>query len=191
MNITTSASCSIAPDSRRSDRRGRWRSSALVSGARESWESARRGSRAPIASSLSERLMSEISCWRNRSGRGRASAAGSRPPAGRGHARPSIAAPWRASPSRRGRPCRRSRSSPPRESAWRAPRRIHSSLLCGPCGSCAESPFDWEPTILRKSLLARHLHAEDSDLLAVHEGSVLCNVQCEGGSSPWTAWPRG
>ena len=59
-NITTSASCSIAPDSRRSESIGLW--SCLASTARESWESAMIGTSNSLAKTLSAREISEISC---------------------------------------------------------------------------------------------------------------------------------
>ena len=58
-----SASCSIAPDSRRSDRMGRW--SFRNSGARLSWLRAITGTSSSLAMPLRERDISEISCWRD------------------------------------------------------------------------------------------------------------------------------
>ena len=62
MNMTTSASCSIAPDSRRSESTGRL--SCRCSTARESCESAITGTSRSRASILSEREICEISCTR-------------------------------------------------------------------------------------------------------------------------------
>src|SRR2546425_9424137 len=64
MKHTTSASCSIAPDSRRSDSWGRRCSPPRCSGARESWDNATTGTSSSLARALSEREMNEISCCR-------------------------------------------------------------------------------------------------------------------------------
>src|SRR5438034_5613262 len=64
MEQTTSASCSIAPDSRRSESCGRRCSPPRCSGARDSCDSATTGTSSSFASALSEREMNEISCWR-------------------------------------------------------------------------------------------------------------------------------
>src|SRR5215510_6924557 len=62
MSPTTSASCSIAPDSRRSDS---WGFGGLrCSTARLSCESAITGTFNSLARALRERVMLEISCWR-------------------------------------------------------------------------------------------------------------------------------
>jgi hypothetical protein len=62
MNMTTSASCSSAPDSRRSDSIGFLSERASV--CRESWEIAITGTSSSLASSLSDREISLTSCWR-------------------------------------------------------------------------------------------------------------------------------
>ncbi len=59
-NITTSASCSIAPDSRKSDSNGFL--SGLCSTARESCDNAITGTLSSLAITLSERDISDISC---------------------------------------------------------------------------------------------------------------------------------
>src|SRR5690606_38388419 len=61
-NMTRSASCSRAPDSRRSESCGRW--SERCSGARESCESAMIGTPSSLASVLIPRLIWLTSCWR-------------------------------------------------------------------------------------------------------------------------------
>jgi hypothetical protein len=62
MNITMSASCSIAPDSRRSESCGRL--SVRASGARDSCDSAITGQPSSLASPFIERLIADSSCWR-------------------------------------------------------------------------------------------------------------------------------
>jgi hypothetical protein len=61
MNSTMSASCSMLPDSRRSDRRGL---PSRFSTSRFSWEIAMIGILRSLASAFSPREMSAISCWR-------------------------------------------------------------------------------------------------------------------------------
>ena len=61
-NITRSASCSIAPDSRRSDSRGSFDS--RISGWRESWDRAMTGTDSSRASALSPREISDTSWTR-------------------------------------------------------------------------------------------------------------------------------
>ena len=58
-----SASCSMAPDSRRSDSCGRL--SVRCSGPRLSWLIATTGTSSSLASSLSARENSATSCWRD------------------------------------------------------------------------------------------------------------------------------
>src|ERR1700719_3915859 len=62
MNMTTSASCSIEPDSRRSASCGRL--SSRCSTARLSWLSASTGTSSSLARVLSPRVISETSCTR-------------------------------------------------------------------------------------------------------------------------------
>src|SRR5205807_3028559 len=64
MKQTTSASCSMAPDSRRSESCGRRCSPPRCSGARDSCDKATTGTSSSLARALSEREMNEISCWR-------------------------------------------------------------------------------------------------------------------------------
>ena len=60
--MTSSASCSMAPDSRRSDSSGRlsWR----LSFARDSCDRQSTGTFSSLAMIFSEREMSETTCWR-------------------------------------------------------------------------------------------------------------------------------
>ena len=58
----TSASCSMAPDSRRSESFGR--AFSRFSTSRLSWLIAMTGTSSSRASPFSDRLMYEISCWR-------------------------------------------------------------------------------------------------------------------------------
>ena len=62
MKRTMSASCSRAPDSRRSDSIGLL--SDRASGWRDSWEMAMTGTSSSLASSFSDREISLTSCWR-------------------------------------------------------------------------------------------------------------------------------
>src|SRR6266478_5898707 len=63
MNATRSASCSMAPDSRKSASWGRW--SVRFSGARDNCDSATIGTFNSFASAFSSREICETSCWRD------------------------------------------------------------------------------------------------------------------------------
>ena len=59
-----SASCSMAPESRRSDSMGRRWPEARLSLARESWDRQITGTLSSFAISFRERDMSDTTCWR-------------------------------------------------------------------------------------------------------------------------------
>ena len=180
MNMTTSASCSIAPDSRRSESTGRlsWRCST----ARESCESASTGTSRSRAEHLQRardlrdllhavvgrrRGLHQLDVVDDDQRRARPAAA---PPAG---------APWRASPSPSSRPSRRCRAARRRASPSRPVTRIQSPSSSWPCLQPALVDLADRAQQALGDLGLGHLEREQRDRLLQRHRDVLGDVERE------------